>query len=193
MPSISQETHFYDGKLKDIVIEILNKYSCETNFIDSIKEIREYTISIKYDRQTELHNILNLLESDHRNNYDPTNNAHVEELLPRAWNLVKCIDNNCAIDSRDKMLIKNMADNDKLSETEKNILLLLSTEDKLSDVHTEAVLFMIDNNSLPITHRKVLFNLINNARIRFLEQIADINNGTCAQGRCTRIIQLFNL
>lgn len=194
MPIASQETHFYDGKLKDIVATIIKKFSMDINFSDSVAEIKAYANTIKYERINDLNNMLNLFSRDPRGNYDPTNNSRVEDLLPRAWKLVKDRDNNnCCLTQKDQELIKNMAINDKLSDTEKDILLSLASCTKVIDEYMEALLFMANNNLVSAKDRKILFNLVNSERIGFLEQVSDVVNGTCAQGRCTRIIQVFNL
>ena len=186
-----QNTHFYDGKLKDITKHILDNYDYDINFADSISDIKKYAISMNYNRVNDLNRIMDLLINDPKNNYDPTNNIKVEDLLPRLWKLVNKRDNEIHLMEKDKIIIKDMSKNPSLTDIEQNILLCLSSSDKLSIEHIDAINFMSKNNKLKDNDKKFLQNLTNGCRLLFLEQIADITNGTCSQGRCTRLIQLF--
>ena len=100
------------------------KHPIQLNFLDSINEIIKINDEINNQDKLFVEQTLKLFLCDRENNYDPTNNISVEELLVR---LIPVI-------NKDKDL-----------------------------------------------------------KILLLEQLADIYRfGSCAQGRCTRLIQLFS-
>lgn len=126
MNKLSNNTHDYDSKLKETISKIKLKYPISGDFENSLYEISKINNEIAHDKKDIVNKTINLLTNDKHNNYDPTNNVSIEELLPRLIIEIK--------------------------------------------------------------------NWDNGAKIICLEQVADIyEKGSCPQGRCTRIIQLFDV
>jgi len=83
-------THFYDTKLKELyqhMLELDNKALQKPLPLKvTVAEIR----SSAHDcDRGKLNRVLSMLESNDINNYDPANNIHVHDLLPRVWRFVK--------------------------------------------------------------------------------------------------------
>lgn len=75
------QTHFYDGKWKEIYQKIKQRYTTNVPFKKICDEI-----VIKYPQTRE---IINLLLIDRKGNYDHINQLTVEEILPLTWQYVK--------------------------------------------------------------------------------------------------------
>jgi hypothetical protein len=128
-------THIFDGILKeqyllysDTYTKLVNetKLNQSPSWESSLIEMKLLIEHIDFkDLRENVLEMLALIERDvgTPNNYDPTNNIHLQELLPRVWGFIRAYDNS--------------------------------------------------------------------GKYVFFEQIADIKNGTCAQGRITRPLQFF--
>lgn len=123
MSNISLDTHFYDSKLKEHVVAIMEKFTSDSSFEQTLLEITTMVANGSYNRKNEIMRTINIFRQS--GNYDDTNNVSVDDILPRLWKVVKTWDDSA-----------------------KNV---------------------------------------------FFEQLADVNNGACSQGRCTRLLQLFPL
>jgi hypothetical protein len=191
--SVSQNTHDYDGKLKDSVKKILDNFTSDCNFTDCINQIRQNAAAINYIRLGELNNMLNLFANDKKNNFDPTNQANVEDLLCRLWKVVRDRDNNYILMKKDRDILAGIAKNNNLTDCEKAILLSIVETEFYLEEHRAGLRSISKNNKLSEKERKELLSISDGAKLALYEQVADITNGTCAQGRCTRLIQLFTL
>lgn len=129
MKKLSINTHAYDKIIGPMYHEYLEMDKKELippgSFQNTIKEITLHVDKLK-NKQTKnkaLQVIKMISRKNDKNNYDPANNIHVEDLFPRTWRFVKHYD-----------------------------------EDGIGV---------------------------------FLEQIAEVTNGSCSQGRTTRIYQFY--
>jgi hypothetical protein len=85
--------HEYDGKLKEHVIRIVAKYGAEQEkhkwtFQETIKDIKAQANIDKYDntKMPLLLRALDMVGLQTQENYDPSNNAHFDQLLVLLWN-----------------------------------------------------------------------------------------------------------
>jgi len=99
---IGTETHNYDGQLGPIYHKLVEKYSNETltSFDESLTEIytwinksRSFHDQIDNNQLRPNYDLviktLDLLKNHPEDNYDATNQIHVEDLLPRVVDVVK--------------------------------------------------------------------------------------------------------
>lgn len=120
------DTHYYDGSLKQLykkfVLEDNAKNGNPPNLGETLNDMQTVLMKINVLNKPLIHKMMKVLATDQKNNYDPKNDIHVNDLLPRVWRIVK-------------------------------------------------------------TNKEVF--------PAFFEQIGDISNGQCSQGRTTRIIQFI--
>ena len=125
------DTHHYDGNIKLLYKSLVEIDNVELNnnvsFNNALNEIFTKVESFENGTIDKVYckNTLYLFENDTQNNYDVTNDIHLEDILTRTWRFVRISD--------------------------------------------------IDILQL------------------FLEQLADVYNGSCPQGRITRIFQFYRL
>jgi hypothetical protein len=86
---LTLNTHDYDGKLRELANYLLEKYSAEVTFDESINEIRQFTQEVNYHRKGEVFRCLEIFISDKNNNYDNTNNVRIENILPKLWSIIR--------------------------------------------------------------------------------------------------------
>ena len=98
---ISNETHHYDGHLKELYKKYIDAdtkvhptfdQTLDLIFQD-LKMLREKYPQFK-EGSTLVLTCLKLLVDDKKGNYDDKNDIHVEQLLPRVWSNVKQFDDN---------------------------------------------------------------------------------------------------
>lgn len=126
------ETHFYDGKIKELYKELVYKQNTTTDFTSikwNINEVLKEIINNKsrLNLNQEKNNLVNraifLIIHERDSNYDPINDIDVLDILCRTWYFVKKLEPN--------------------------------------------------------------------EQIEFYNQLMEINNGSCSQGRSTRLFQIF--
>jgi hypothetical protein len=93
-------THYYDTQLKIQYQELVGKQDKNTDFLtipwtkamvfDEIHAaLQKQTLTPNSLQRTV--NMLNLLQKDDRNNYDPLNNIHTIDILTRTWFFVRTL------------------------------------------------------------------------------------------------------
>ena len=93
-------THYYDTQLKIQYQELVGKQDKNTEFLtipwtkamvfDEIHAaLQKQTLTPDSLQRTV--NMLNLLQKDDRNNYDPLNNIHTIDILTRTWFFVRAL------------------------------------------------------------------------------------------------------
>ena len=93
-------THYYDTQLKIQYQELVGKQDKNTDFLtipwtkamvfDEIHAaLKNQTLNPNSLQRTV--NMLNLLQKDDRNNYDPLNNIHTIDILTRTWFFVRTL------------------------------------------------------------------------------------------------------
>lgn len=98
---LTNETHDYDGHLRQRYIDLVNKDKREHSSFDDtldqiffdLKRLRDKYEQFKKGSNAVL-KALTLLNEDRKENYDSKNDIHVEELLPRVWTNVKEYDDD---------------------------------------------------------------------------------------------------
>ena len=97
--SLSTETHHYDGKLGRIYRQLVADDPLAErdlpSFNESIRFLRQWLDASRLRGDPYHHTVrkaIDLLEHDHKGNFDPINGIHVEELLPRVIKIVKTFD-----------------------------------------------------------------------------------------------------
>lgn len=83
-----QNTHFYDGKLKENVKIILQLNSSNKTIKECNDEILQLAIKLNY-KISEVKKVCELFISDEKNNYDSTNDVDLKDILPRLLLLVE--------------------------------------------------------------------------------------------------------
>lgn len=101
------ETHQYDGTIGEIYRQVISKKDC-TQYISYVKCLELIDVWIQQtnipDKQHAI-STMQLFKNDVANNYDATNNIHVEEVLPVAIECIKGFDQS-GID----LFIQNLAE-----------------------------------------------------------------------------------
>lgn len=87
MASLSTNTHFYDGKLKELVKHLDG--DAPVDFDETIADIAQDSEDLEHPYINNVTKCLELFKRDKTGNKDNANNITVENLLPIVWDNVK--------------------------------------------------------------------------------------------------------
>ena len=94
MTDLNLNTHHYDGKIGPIYHQLCNNNQSQIflTFEQSIETLNCWLKNSKIKDKKLIEKAIHLLCHDHAGNYDPSNNIHVEELLPKVVDIVQQFD-----------------------------------------------------------------------------------------------------
>jgi hypothetical protein len=90
------ETHKYDGIVGPIYHQIINteKDTDVITFDQSISIVEQWLHDSSIKNKTPIIKTINLFKNDRDKNFDPINDIHVEELLPRVIKIVSTFEHS---------------------------------------------------------------------------------------------------
>lgn len=89
--------HEYDGKLGESYLELVNwdteHLQPAQPFEEAMKEVSEFVIGNTSEKEmSSIKNLLNMLSTQHKSNFDSSNKIDFEDIMPRVWRFYRLVD-----------------------------------------------------------------------------------------------------